>query len=72
MIEKIVYNAIVYRKSYGTSYLTAVIYTYIYILYICMRFTCNAPLHNLSHTTIVYLQAALTSAHLVRLSLATE
>ena len=31
MIEKIVYNAIVYRKSYGTSYLTAVIYIYIYI-----------------------------------------
>ena len=29
MIEKIVYNAIVYRKSYGKSYLITVIYCFI-------------------------------------------
>ena len=37
-----------------------------------VRSTCNALLHILSHTTTVYLQAALTSEHFVGLSLATD
>ena len=59
--DAVVSRSFLYFRTFGCIY---------HFFLLCS--TCSVPLHILSHTTTVYLQAALTSEHFVGLSLATD